>query len=189
MGSGGTSKVTIRECHWRRRRPDRSAPSRRQLTTLVTKVTQCNDATNGGGGTPAAASRYQRLRRQHGATGATVNQCVGSWRYHDRLRPIPGDDDRRDDHPCNGSANGGTPVGLTCTATGTTLVSQGHDQPVQRLDEWRWSCDSLCEHHEPSRVRTINDPATRHRLTCWPRPTQPRRAPTSSRSSRCSLQR
>ena len=50
------------------------------LTTPVSAVTQCNDATNGGGGTLRCSVQVTNnfVGLSPGAGTATVNQCVGS---------------------------------------------------------------------------------------------------------------
>jgi hypothetical protein len=92
----------------------------------VTKVTQCNNATNGGGGTLRCSVKVTNnfVGRSTGATGATVNQCVGSGGgITTGCDPFPATTTGATITQCNGSANGGTLVGLTCTATGTTPSS------------------------------------------------------------------
>jgi hypothetical protein len=126
-GSSGTSKVTIRECHGAAGDPTAACTVKTtNLTTLVTKVTQCNDATNGGGGTLRCSVKVTNdfVNRATGATGATVNQCVGSGGgITTGCDPFPATTTGATITQCNGSANGGTLVGLTCTATGTTPSS------------------------------------------------------------------
>src|SRR6478752_3587427 len=126
-GSSGTSKVTIRECHGAAGDPTAACTVKTtNLTTLVTKVTQCNDATNGGGGTLRCSVKVTNdfVNRATGATGATVNQCVGSGGgITTGCDPFPATTTGATITQCNGSANGGTLVGLTCSATGTTPSS------------------------------------------------------------------
>jgi len=122
--SGGTAKVTIRECHGAAGDPTAACTVKTtNLTTPVTKVTQCNDAGNGGGGTVRCSVKVtnQFVSASPGATAATVNQCVGSGGgITTGCDPFPATTTGATITQCNGSANGGTLVGLTCTATGTT---------------------------------------------------------------------
>jgi hypothetical protein len=125
--SGGSAKVTIRECHGAAGDPTAACTVKTtNLTKLVTNVTQCNDATNGGGGTLRCSVKVTNdfVGRSTGATGATVNQCVGSGGgITTGCDPFPATTMGATITQCNGSANGGTLVGLTCTATGTTPSS------------------------------------------------------------------
>ena len=121
--SGSRARVTVRECHGAAGDPTAACTTDVQtLNRAVTRVTQCNASTNGGGGTlrcsvdvtnrfvgirdqqvdrrpstsasvPVTASPTPAIRSRRASTGAAITQC-------------------------NGSANGGTLVGLTCTATG-----------------------------------------------------------------------
>ncbi|MGZ8527383.1 MAG: hypothetical protein ACXWWR_01185, partial [Candidatus Limnocylindrales bacterium] len=79
--TGGTARVTVRECHGAAGDPEAACTTTtRRLTTLVTAVTQCNDSTNGGGGTLRCSVRVTNnfIGLSARATAATVNQCVGS---------------------------------------------------------------------------------------------------------------
>ena len=127
--SGGTAKVTIRECHGAAGAPSAACITKTQnLTKLVTKVTQCNDSINGGGGTLRCSVKVTNnfVGASPGATAATVNQCVGSGGgITIGCDPFPATTTGAAITQCNGSANGGTLVGLTCTATGTSPASHG----------------------------------------------------------------
>ena len=139
--SSGSATVKIRECHGAAGAPTASCLTRTtSLVKSVTAVTQCNNSINGGGGTlrcsvtvtnnfygatPSAATAAP------GATTAvTVNQCVGSGASGIvgatiNCDPFPANTTGAAITQCNSSANGGTLVGLDCTATGTmnsTLV-------------------------------------------------------------------
>ena len=122
-GSGGSSRVTVRECHGAA-----GAPAAKCLTTVrimsrpVTKVTQCNSSINGGGGTLRCSVRVVNtfVGVSPGSTAATVNQCVGSGGGKTTgCDPFPATTTGATITQCNGSANGGTLVKLTCTATGS----------------------------------------------------------------------
>ncbi len=123
-GSGGTARVTVRECHGAAGDPSAACTTRTQnLTKPVTKVTQCNDSINGGGGTLRCSVKVTNnfVGASPGATAATVNQCVGSGGgITIGCDPFPATTTGAAITQCNGSANGGTLVGLTCTATGTS---------------------------------------------------------------------
>ena len=121
--TGGSAKVTVRECHGAAGDPTAAcSTTTSNLTHPVTAVTQCNAATNGGGGTlrcsVTVTNRFLGL--PSGATAATVNQCVGSGGgITSGCDPFPATTAGAAITQCNGSANGGTLVGLTCTASGT----------------------------------------------------------------------
>jgi len=121
--SGGSATVTVRECHGAAGDPQAACETTTAvLTEPVTTVTQCNDAINGGGGTLRCSVQVRNEFDgvSPGATAATVNQCVGSGGgITTGCDPFPATTDGATITQCNGSANGGTLVGLTCTATGT----------------------------------------------------------------------
>ena len=120
----GTATVTIRECHGAAGAP--TATCINTTTTLsqpVTAVTQCNSSGNGGGGTVRCSASV--TNNFAGVTpspvAATVDQCVGSGGgITTGCNPYPANTTSAAITQCNGSANGGTLVGLTCLATGTT---------------------------------------------------------------------
>ncbi|MDP9273119.1 MAG: hypothetical protein M3O93_06265, partial [Chloroflexota bacterium] len=79
--SGGSARVTVRECHGAAGNPQAACTVKTtKLTAPVTAVTQCNDSINGGGGTLRCSVRVTNnfIGLSPGATAATVNQCVGS---------------------------------------------------------------------------------------------------------------
>lgn len=127
--SGGSAKVTVRECHGAAGAPTAAcSTTTSNLTRPVTNVTQCNAATNGAGGTLRCSvdvtNRF--VGAATGATAATVNQCVGSGDgITTGCDPFPATTTGAAITQCNGSANGGTLVGLTCTATGTMSPGAG----------------------------------------------------------------
>lgn len=121
--TGGSATVTVRECHGAAGDPEAACTTETTvLVEPVTVVNQCNDATNGGGGTlrcsVVVTNDYVGLTPT--ITAATVNQCVGSGDgITTGCDPFPATTTGATITQCNGSANGGTLVGLTCTATGT----------------------------------------------------------------------
>lgn len=121
--SGGSAKVTVRECHGAAGVPETACSTKTTtLTKPVTAVTQCNSSINGGGGTLRCSVKVTNtfVGLTSGATAATVNQCVGSGDgIANTCDPFPATTTGATITQCNGSANGGTLVGLTCTATGT----------------------------------------------------------------------
>ena len=131
--SGGSAKVTVRECHGAAGAPTAACTTKTTtLTKPVTSVNQCNDAINGGGGTLRCSVKVTNnfVGLKTGATAATVNQCVGSGASGliggtIKCDPFPANTTGATITQCNGSANGGTLVGLTCTATGTKPSSHG----------------------------------------------------------------
>ena len=120
--SGGSATVAVRECHGAAGDPTAACTTTtRTLTSPVTSVTQCNDSINGGGGT----LRCSVVVRNHfvgvsaGGSAVSINQCVGSGGgITTGCDPFPATTTGARITQCNGSANGGTLVGLTCTATG-----------------------------------------------------------------------
>src|SRR5450759_3230746 len=126
--SGGSAKVTVRECHGAAGAPTAACTTKTTtLTKPVTSVNQCNDAINGGGGTLRCSVKVTNefIGVSPGATAATVNQCVGSGGgITTGCDPSPATTTGATITQCNGSANGGTLVGLTCTATGTQSSTQ-----------------------------------------------------------------
>jgi hypothetical protein len=127
--SGGSARVTVRECHGAAGDPEAACTTKTaNLTAPVTKVTQCNSSINGGGGTLRCSVHVTNnfVGLGTGATAATVNQCVGSGGgITTGCDPFPATTTGATITQCNGSANGGTLVGLTCTATGTKPSSHG----------------------------------------------------------------
>jgi hypothetical protein len=121
--SGGTATVTVRECHGAAGDPEAACTTVTDvLTEPVTAVTQCNDSTNGGGGTLRCSVDITNnfVGVNPGATDATVNQCNGSGDgVANTCDPFPATTSGATITQCNDSANGGTLVELTCTATGT----------------------------------------------------------------------
>lgn len=128
-GTGGTAKVTVRECHGAAGAPSAACTNKTALLTKpVTAVTQCNSSINGGGGTlrcsVVVTTNFYSLTPS--STAVTVNQCVGSGGgITNNCNPIPANTTGAAIAQCNGSANGGTLVGLTCTATGTMVSAAG----------------------------------------------------------------
>lgn len=124
---GGSAAVTVRECHGAAGDPEAACTVQTSvLTEPVTAVTQCNDATNGGGGTLRCSVQVTNtfVGVNVTPTAVTVNQCVGSG---DGVTigcdPFPATTTGATVTQCNGSANGGTLVGLTCTASGTQTTA------------------------------------------------------------------
>ena len=130
--SGGAATVTVRECLGSAGDPTDGAggggfacsTKTATLTQPVTAVTQCNGSTNGGGGTLRCSVKITNnfVGVSPGETTVTVNQCVGSGAsgvvgLSIKCNPVKADTGASVTQ-CNGSANGGTLVGLTCTVTG-----------------------------------------------------------------------
>jgi hypothetical protein len=121
--TGGSATVTVHECHGAAGDPTAACTTTTSsLTAPVTAVNQCNDSINGGGGTlrcsVTVTSNFVDL--SPGSTAVTVNECVGSGGgITVGCNPFPATTTGAAITQCNGSANGGTLVGLTCTATGT----------------------------------------------------------------------
>jgi hypothetical protein len=121
--TGGSSIVTARECHGAAGDPEAACTGGTPvaLTEPVTVVNQCNDAMNGGGGTLRCSVQVTNTYVDTAAdlVGATVDECVGSGGgITTGCDPFPATASGADITQCNGSANGGTLVELTCTATG-----------------------------------------------------------------------
>jgi hypothetical protein len=127
--SGGSAKVTIRECHGAAGDPTAACTTKTtNLTRPVTAVTQCNNSINGGGGTLRCSVQVINnfVGLSTGANAATINQCVGSGDgIANNCDPFPATTTSATITQCNGSANGGTLVRLECTASGTKPSSHG----------------------------------------------------------------
>ena len=132
--NGGSARVTVRECHGAAGAPTAACSTKTViLTKPVTAVTQCNNSINGGGGTLRCSVKvttnvYSAAAVGAASTAVTVNQCVGSGEsglvgQTIKCNPLPANTSGAAITECNGSANGGTLVGLTCTATGTTTLA------------------------------------------------------------------
>jgi hypothetical protein len=135
--SGGTATVTVRECLGSAGAPTDGSggagfactTKTATLTQPVTAVTQCNNSTNGGGGTLQCSVKITNnfVGISPGETTATVNQCIGSGAsgtvgLNIKCNPT-GAATGAAVTQCNGSANGGTLVGLTCTVTGNMAAA------------------------------------------------------------------
>ncbi|MEJ7748034.1 MAG: hypothetical protein WKF56_01955, partial [Candidatus Limnocylindrales bacterium] len=127
--AGGSATVTVRECHGAAGDPEAACTTNTSvLPAPVTAVDQCNDSTNGGGGSLRCSVQVTNnfVGIDPNTTSATVNQCVGSGDGDTSgCDPFPATAVDATITQCNGSANGGTLVGLTCTATGTESSSLG----------------------------------------------------------------
>jgi hypothetical protein len=125
--SGGSATVTVRECHGAAGNPQAACViTKKSLTKPVTAVTQCNSSINGGGGTLRCSVTVTNtfVGINPAATAATVDQCVGSGGgITTGCDPFPATTSGATITQCNGSANGGTLVGLTCTASGTKAAA------------------------------------------------------------------
>jgi hypothetical protein len=121
--TGGSATVTIHECHGAAGNPSAACTdTTASLTEPVTAVNQCNNSINGGGGTLrcSVVITNNYVDASPGATAATVNECVGSGGgITVGCDPFPATTSGAAITQCNGSANGGTLVGMTCAATGT----------------------------------------------------------------------
>ena len=101
-------------------------------------------------------------------TAATVNQCVGSGASgivpDDRLRSLPGHDERRGDHAVQRLGHwrdAGRPDLHRDRHDG--LGPRGQDQPVQRLGQRRWSPGHLLRQPGQQRGHQRHTAAHRHR--------------------------
>ena len=121
--TGGSAEVTVRECHGAAGDPEAACTTETMtLTEPVTEVNQCNDSTNGGGGTLRCSVEITNtyVDESPSPSEVTVNQCVGSGDdIANDCDPFPATTTNATITQCNGSANGGTLVELRCTATGT----------------------------------------------------------------------
>jgi hypothetical protein len=120
--TGGTATVTVRECHGAAGDPEAACTTdTMDLTEPVTAVTQCNDSISSGGTLRCSVDVTNNFVGVDPApTAVTVNQCVGSGDgITTGCDPFPATTTGAVITQCNGSANGGTLVELTCTATGT----------------------------------------------------------------------
>ena len=170
LRAGGSATVTVHECHGAAGDPSAACTVDTQtLTAPVTQVTQCNASTNGGGGTlRCSVDVTNNFVGVSGTTSAvTVNQCVGSGDdIANTCDPFPSTTSGATVTQCNGSANGGTLVELTCTATGTTSSGAGcRGRPVQRLHQRRRCPGHLLRCHA-QHIRGGSDriPVSAHRI-------------------------
>lgn len=119
---GGTATVTVRECHGAANDAEAACTTTTDtLTEPVTAVTQCNGSTSSGATVECSIDVTNNfVGVAVSPTAVTVNQCVGSGDgITTGCDPIPSATTGAAITQCNGSANGGTLVELTCTATGT----------------------------------------------------------------------
>jgi hypothetical protein len=134
--TGGSAHVVVRECHGAAGNPQAAChTTTTNLTTPVSRVSQCNNAINGGGGTLRCSVRVtiDLVNLGSGSTAASVNQCVGSGGgITVGCDPYPATTTSAAITQCNGSANGGTLVGLRCTASGTTMA--GHAVTINQCN-------------------------------------------------------
>lgn len=127
-GTGTLCEITIRsdsatilECHGAAGDP-RAACTLTVLAGRVVSVDACNGSANGGGATMRCS-----VTVVGGPRATSVNQCVGSG---DGITvgciPFPATVSNATVNQCNGSANGGTLVGLACIVSGSggVLVRQ-----------------------------------------------------------------
>jgi hypothetical protein len=132
-GTGGSATVTVRECQGSAGVPDATCTTTTSsLNTPVTHVTQCNDSVNGGGGqllcTVTVTNNFVGINPPRPAV--TVNQCVGSGESGAigatiLCDPFPATTSGAVITQCNGTGNGGTLVGLICSATGKQPTGYG----------------------------------------------------------------
>ena len=126
-GSGGSSVVTVRECVGAAGPPATQATCTTRTTALsqlVTSIEQCNDSINGGGGTLRCSLQVIFEGASGGSSAVTLNQCVGSGGgITTGCNPFPATTTGATITQCNGSANGGTLVGMNCTAAGTVATA------------------------------------------------------------------
>lgn len=120
--TGGSATVTVNECHGAAGDPTASCVTTTQLLTEpVSAVTQCNGSISSGGTLRCSVvviNNYFGVAPA--ATATSVNQCVGSGDgISIGCNPFPATTTGATVTQCNGTANGGTLVGLTCTVTGT----------------------------------------------------------------------
>lgn len=120
LTTGFLSTVTVRECHGAAGDPTASCTTTvTVLSDALIEVAQCNGSANGGGATLRCS-----VLVSGGSGTATVNQCVGSGGgITTGCHPFPATVDNATITQCNGSANGGTLVGMTCIAAGSATVT------------------------------------------------------------------
>ena len=125
--TGGSAVVHVRECHGPAGVPATLCTEDTQtLTEPVTLVNQCNGSQNGGGGTMRCSVMVTNrfVDEDPNELPVTVNQCNGSGAAAlgddtSGCTPFPASTLGATITQCNGSANGLTLVGLTCSASGT----------------------------------------------------------------------
>jgi hypothetical protein len=126
--TGGSATVKVHECLGSAGDPTDGAlghpctTSNHNVSAPVTAVTQCDGSANGGGGTLRCSVTITNnfYNVAPGSAAVTVNQCVGSGDGATTgCDPFPATTSGAAITQCNGSANGGTLVQLTCHASGT----------------------------------------------------------------------
>lgn len=174
---GGSSRTTLRECHGAAGAPRASCKTTVWLMNrLVTQVTQCNGSINGGGGTLRCSVRVINtwIGVSPHSTAGTVNQCVGSGGgITTGCDPFPATTSGARVTQCNGSANGGTLVGLRCSATGTKASSH-----TVRINQCNGSANGggalvICSASIVNRVRTATTAGSSPAPRSTPRPGLP----------------
>ena len=202
-GTGGSAVVTVREATALPATRTRHAWSRRTPSTEpVTTVRQCNGSINGGGGTLRCSVRVVNnfVGTDVGRSAVTTNQCVGSGGgITTGCDPFPATTTGAAITQCNGSANGGTLVGLTCTTAGSqssthrVTINQcnGSANGGGALVTARRGSPTTSLPRAPVAVAVVVAVADRRsrRPTTRPRRTPPRRARPRSSSSPCSSSR
>jgi hypothetical protein len=125
--TGGSAVVTVHECIGSAGAPLSGVCSttKTTLSAPVNVVNQCNGTVEGGGSTLRCSvvitNKYVGV--SPGAAAVTVNQCVGSGDgLTTSCTPLESTTSAVITQ-CNGTANGGNLVGLTCTATGTMAAA------------------------------------------------------------------
>lgn len=125
--TGGSATVTVIECQGSAGVPDATCTTTTDnLNEPVTQVTQCSGSINGGGGQLRCSVEVINnfVDIDPAETAVTVNQCVGSGESGAIgativCDPFPATTTGATITQCNDSANGGTLVGLICSASGT----------------------------------------------------------------------
>ena len=127
--SGGSSRTTVRECHGAAGAPTAACTTKvSSMSKLVTKVTQCNDSINGGGGTLRCSVKVTNnfVGVSTGRSAATVNQCVGSGGgIANDCDPFPANTTGATITQCNGSANGGGALVICSTNLVNRILPAG----------------------------------------------------------------
>ena len=165
---GGSAVVTVRECQGSAGVPDATCTNTTTpLSQPVTQVTQCDGSINGGGGTlRCSVVVINDFVGFSPALTAVTGQSVRRFGRHgigDDVPPLPGDNDRRVDHPVQRLVEWRRIVAHLHRDRDRVVGPPRHDQPVQRLGERRGNPDGLLgERHQPGRRRAGATPTPGH---------------------------
>ena len=172
--SGGSATVTVRECHGAANDEAAACTTTTDVLTRPGHDGQSMQRLHERRGRNAPVQRpcHEQLHRYQprrvGCHGQPVRRL--GRRHREQLRPIPSHHDGSGDHPVQRIRQRGTLVELEVHGHRQGVGGPPrHDQPVQRLDKWRWSPRHLFlqDREQPGWRRPhadgrTDDPGNRH---------------------------